>query len=187
MSNANIQQRLEFGEAVKMNPTATEDCDNFLPDSFEREYSGPAEINGSTASTGTAEGDRKRRADANRKAREARASMGPSRKKAKAEASRHAAMTAHFREAVAIVVEAFKPDPMGVEALARSERAVTADSDCSKWTVIGVHLDCHAKCLGNIEKEESKGGKANPTRLLLLRRQRDGLVKKMEALLGNDV
>ena len=73
--------------------TLIEVCNNLLPDDVAREYTGTRESNDSAGSTGTAEGDRKRRADKNSRAKEDSVSVGTGRKKVKAEASGSAAMT----------------------------------------------------------------------------------------------
>ena len=92
-------------------------------------------------------------------------------------------MTDHFKEVIATVVEAFKPEP--VQSNAGGSSAQTVDSACVNVTVLDAHVDSHERCLENIEKEESKGGNANTTRSMLLKQQRDGLEKKIKELIEN--
>ena len=92
-------------------------------------------------------------------------------------------MTDHFKEAIATVVEAFKPEP--VQSNAGGSSAQTANSACVNVTVLDAHMDSHERCLDNIEKEESKGESANTTRLMFLKQQLDGLEKKINELMEN--
>ena len=157
-------------------------CNALLPDDIAREYAGTPVDTEAAGSTGTAEGDRKRRADSKKKAAEASVRVGTSAKKVKAEDS-GSGMTDHFKEVMATVVEAFKPEP--VQSNAGGSSAQTADSACVNVTVLDAHMDSHGRCLENIEKEESKGGNANTTRLMFLKQQRDGLEKKIKELIEN--
>jgi len=156
-------------------------CNALLPDDIAREYAGTPVDTEAAGSTGTAEGDRKRRADSKKKAAEASVRVGTSAKKVKAEDS-GSGMTDHFKEVIATVVEAFKPEP--VQSNAGGSSAQTADSACVNVTVLDAHMDSHGRCLENIEKE-SKGESANTTRLMFLKQQRDGLEKKIKELIEN--
>ena len=176
-----------FGEADMQYPTLIEVCNNLLPDDVAREYPGTRESNDSAGSTGTVEGDRKRRADTNSRAKEASVSVGTSRKKVKAEASGSAAMTDQFKGVLATVVEAFKPEPLRAEHVTSDSGASIKASACLSTTAIDRHLDYHGKCVDKIEKEEGKGDKADPWRLRLLKRQRVRLTKKIEELMDDDL
>ena len=168
-------------------PALIDVCNNLLPDDVVREYPGIRESNDSAGSTVTVDGDRKRRADTNSRAKEASVSVGTRGKKRKAEASGRAAMMDHFKEVLAMVAEAFRPEPLSAEPVASGSIANKAASACVDMMVIDTLMNSHGKCLDNIEKEEDKGEKADPTRLMLLKRHRDRLAKKIEKLMGNDL
>lgn len=175
-----------FGEAVQQYPGLAEVCNNLLSDDVARECSGTGADDEGAGSTGTTGGDRKRRADAKRRAAEASVRVGTSTKKMKPEASA-SGLTEHFKEVVATVVEAFKPEPMGTESGARGSSASTADSACVEVKVLDAHMESHGRCIESLEKETAKGGKANPVRLQLLKQQAAMLEKKLEELMENDL
>lgn len=115
-----------FGEAVQQYPCLIEVCGNLLPDAVAREYSGTAGGNDAGGSTGTAEGDRKRRAEVKRDAAETSYKVGTSGKKVKAE-SPGSAMADQFKGVVATVA-------------APGSSAGTADSACVNLKVLDEHV-----------------------------------------------
>lgn len=161
-----------FGVAVLKYPTLVEVCTTLLPDDVAREFCGTSGASEGAGSTGTAEGDRKRRADTNRRAKDASVSVGTSAKKVKAEGLGGFATTANFQEMVASVVEAFKPQP--------SCASTEADTH---WDVLDKRTKLHGQYVKNILEEEQKGGDADQTHLLILKRMRDGLWKEIEELM----
>ena len=119
-----------FGEAVQQYPTLVDVCNNLLPETVVREYSGSPSGNELAGSTGTVAGDRKRSAETNSSAAEAIVTLGTSVKKVKASEASGSGMRDHFKEVMTPVVEAYRQEPRGVEVVARGSSAISADGAC---------------------------------------------------------
>ena len=167
---------------MKLYPELIEVCGNLLPDDVAREISGTQDSDSTLGSTGTVEGDRKRRADSEVRSAESSAKVGITKgKRAKVEDPTNG-MSAHFKEVISTVMEVFKPEPSRVESTTGGSSAETAENACASLNILDAHMNSHEKSIESLEREKAKGDKANQTRLGVLQDHAAALEAKIRVL-----